>query len=86
MAVVGVLRAAAFTYGSIKELAREGAEALETTVLDIGDAPPPPQAQAAQAPVAVDRGDGAGVVGSGAGIEAGVDRRDDASEAARFIV
>jgi len=89
VAAVGVLRAAAFTYGSIKELAREGAEVLETTVLDIGDAPPPLQAQAqaqAQAPATGAVGDGSGAVVSGAGTEAGGDRRDDASEAARFIV
>jgi len=89
VAVVGVMVAAAFTYGSIKELAREGAKVLETTVLDIGDAPSPLQAQAqaqAQAPATGAVGDGSGAVVSGAGTEAGGDRRDDASEAARFIV
>eukprot|EP00614_Pseudopedinella_elastica_P015741 CAMPEP_0172647486 /NCGR_PEP_ID=MMETSP1068-20121228/240777_1 /TAXON_ID=35684 /ORGANISM="Pseudopedinella elastica, Strain CCMP716" /LENGTH=71 /DNA_ID=CAMNT_0013461767 /DNA_START=696 /DNA_END=911 /DNA_ORIENTATION=- len=37
LALVGVARALVFTYRWIYEAAREGAEKLETTVLDIGE-------------------------------------------------
>jgi hypothetical protein len=98
VALVGVARAAAFTYGTIKDVARDGAEALETTVLDIGDAPPAaPKTDKPSSPSPSSPGSG-GDAGEAATISmnpvlfVGSDpregrRRDEGSDAAtRFVV